>query len=410
MSAENSQNLNKRGFAKLPRVVRLGLPILILGGLLAWYFAPKSGDEIEFQTERVFRGDLTKQVTANGEVAAVQLVSVGAQVSGQIKKLYVKLGQEVSKGDPIAEIDSVPQMNLLNIDKAKLDSYKAQLVAKKISLKTAQSQFNRIKTLRGKDAASKEAYEAAEDALALAKAEVTQLESQIIQTQIAVDTDTTNLGYTHIVSPLNGTVVSVPVDEGQTVNANQTTPTIVQVADLTLMEIKIEISEGDIGLVKPGIPISYTILSEPDKTYTATLTSIDPGLTTLTNDTYKSSSSSSSSSAVYFYGKSQIDNTDGPLRIGMTVQVVMDVATSENTLLAPIIGVKRDGKEKFALVLDKKKKKSRPIRKPVTTGISDGVHIEILSGLEEGDEVVIGTLTKKEKEAELNTRPGPRRR
>lgn len=121
-----------------------------------------------------------------------------------------------------------------------------------------------------------------------------------------MNTDEVNLGYTRITAPLDGTIVSVPVDEGQTVNANQTTPTIVQIADLDKMEIKIEISEGDITAVKPGMPITYTILSNPETEYNATLTSIDPGLTTLTDgatrppriDGSSASSSSSSSSTM----------------------------------------------------------------------------------------------------------------
>lgn len=120
---------------------------------------------------------------------------------------------------------------------------------------------------------------------------MTELESQIRQARIAVNTDEVNLGYTRITAPLDGTIVSVPVDEGQTVNANQTTPTIVQIADLDKMEIKIEISEGDITAVKPGMPITYTILFQPETEYKATLTSIDPGLTTLTDGSYKTTSS-----------------------------------------------------------------------------------------------------------------------
>ena len=148
--------------------------------------------------------------------------------------------------------------------------------------------------LKKRDAASKESLEDAENAYALAKAEVTELESQIRQARIAVNTDEVNLGYTRITAPLDGTIVSVPVDEGQTVNANQTTPTIVQIADLDKMEIKIEISEGDITAVKPGMPITYTILSNPETEYKATLTSIDPGLTMLTDGSYKTTSSTGS--------------------------------------------------------------------------------------------------------------------
>lgn len=374
------------------------------------------GDGVAYLTEPIIRGDLTKTVNAAGEVGAVQLVSVGAQVSGQIMKLHVKLGQKVNKGDLIAEIDSVPQLNQLESDKAKLQSYESQLAAKKVALKVAKTQYEREMQLKKRNAASKESYEDAENAYALAKAQVTEIESLIRQTRIAVNTDEVNLGYTRITAPLEGTVVSVPVDEGQTVNANQTTPTIVQIADLNQMEIKIEISEGDITAVKPGMPISYTILSEPETVYHATLTSIDPGLTTLTDGSYKttsstgassSSSSSSSNNAVYYYGKALIDNNGGPLRIGMTTQNVITVAKADNVLLAPVVAVtSRDGK-KYVRLLGPD---GKPVEREVTTGLADGIHIQILSGLKEGDRVITAQLTQQEMEAETSKRrhPGPR--
>ena len=143
----------------------------------------------------------------------------------------------------------------------------------------AQTRYNRELQLRRSDSTSVENLESARQTLALAKADVAETESQIIQSKLAVSTAETNLGYTRISAPLDGTVVSIPVEEGQTVNANQTTPTIVQVADLSRMENKIEISEGDITRVKPGMTVIYTILSEPDINFRAKLDTIDPGYT-----------------------------------------------------------------------------------------------------------------------------------
>ena len=391
--------------------------LVVAAAAVVWYaLRADQGDGIAYLTEPVITGGLVKTVNATGEVGAVQLVSVGAQVGGQIKKLHVVLGQDVKKGDLIAEIDSVPQLNQLETDKAKLESYTSQLAAKKVALKIAKTKYDRELQLKKRDASSKESLEDAENAYALAKAEVTELESLIRQSQIAVNTDEVNLGYTRITAPLDGTIVSVPVDEGQTVNANQTTPTIVQIADLDKMEIKIEISEGDITAVKPGMPIRYTILSDPETVYDATLTSIDPGLTTLTDGSYKttsstgssasSSASSSSNNAVYYYGKALIDNKGGPLRIGMTTQTMITVANAENALLAPVVAVTaRDGK-KYVRVLNAA---GQPEEREVTTGLSDGIHIQILSGLKAGDDVITAQLTQKERDAELKQRHrGPR--
>ncbi len=391
--------------------------ILIILATAVWYiFRPKSDSAMSYLTEPVIVGDITKTVNASGEVGAVQLVSVGAQVSGQIEKLHIRLGQQVKKGDLLAEIDSDAQINQLKTDKARLQSYESQLKAKKIALKIAQTKYNREFQLRKRDAASRATLEDAENTLALARAEVDVLESQITQARISVSTDEVNLAYTRISAPLDGTVVSVPVDEGQTVNANQTTPTIVQIADLNLMENKIEISEGDIAAVKPGMPITYSILSDPETTYSATLTSIDPGLTTLTNGNYKTtsstgltsaaSSSTSVSNAVYYYGKALINNTNGPLRIGMTTQNIITVAEVKQAVLAPVVSVQSIAGKKVVFI---RKDNGTVEQREVTTGISDGIHIQILSGLKGGEAVVTAQLSQKEiTAAAQQRRPRPR--
>lgn len=391
--------------------VLLAAAVAAAGAFFA--FRSDTTEAVGYLTEPVRIADIVKTVNATGEVGAVQLVSVGAQVSGQIKKLHVALGQSVTKGDLIAEIDSVPQLNQLETDKARLQSYESQLKAKQVALTIARTQYNRERKLKRSDAASQESLEDAKNALALAESQVDEIESLIRQMRITVNTDEVNLGYTRITAPLDGTIVSVPVDEGQTVNANQTTPTIVQIADLNQMEIKIEISEGDITSVKPGMAIEYTILAEPETVYRASLTSIDPGMTTLTDGSYKttgssasSSSSSSSSNAVYYYGNAVINNENGPLRIGMTTQTTIAVAEAKGVLVAPVVAVRRGGRGKFVRVLSPG---GEVERREVVTGLSDGVNVEIVSGLKEGENVITAELTQAEIQAETQRRMrGPR--
>ena len=398
----------------MKKKVLIAIGIVVVVGIAVWFWRGSSSDQEIFLTEKAVVGDIIQKVQASGEVGALQFVSVGAQVSGQIKKLHVKLGQKVKKGDLLAEIDSVSQVNQLNIDKARLESYTAQLESKKVELRNAQSKYNRELKLRKKDATSEESYEDALTALEAVKAEIIELESQIRQTNIAISTDELNLSYTQITSPLDGTVVSVPVDEGQTVNANQTTPTIVQIADLNQMELSIEISEGDICSVKPGQLVEYTILSLPDTVFTTTLTSIDPGLTTLTDGEYESgsssgvssSSSSSTSTAIYFYGKAIVDNSNGPLRIGMTTENEITVAEARNAVLVPLMAVSAGRKGKSVFVLNAE---GKPEKRAVETGITDGVNIQITSGLEPGESVIMGRLTPEEIAAQSQMRRrGPR--
>ena len=382
--------------------------VLILASLLFWITTRE--DDVTYMTEKVRTGNISQVVEATGEVAAVNLVSVGAQVSGQIKKLYVVLGQEVKQGEMIAEIDSQTQENTLNTDKAKLDNYKAQLEARKIILAISRKQYDRERILIKTNSTSQQNLENARDAYATAKANVNEMESFIRQTQIAINTDETNLGYTKIRAPLNGTIVSVPVEEGQTVNANQTTPTIVQIANLNDMEIDIEISEGDITKVKPGMKIDYTILSEPNTVFHARLDSIDPGLTTLTDGSYDKSSSSTSSSsssneAVYYYGRAYVDNPEGKLRIGMLTQNTIHVSSAENVLIVPSITISSQQGKHFVRVLTDKKKVEK---REVETGISDGVFTEIKSGLNDGEQVISSEVSKGEQIGETSRMRRPR--
>ena len=382
--------------------------VLILASLLFWITTRE--DDVTYMTEKVRTGNIRQVVEATGEVAAVNLVSVGAQVSGQIKKLYVVLGQEVKQGEMIAEIDSQTQENTLNTDKAKLDNYKAQLEARKIILAISRKQYDRERILIKTNSTSQQNLENARDAYATAKANVNEMESLIRQTQIAINTDETNLGYTKIRAPLNGTIVSVPVEEGQTVNANQTTPTIVQIANLNDMEIDIEISEGDITKVKPGMKIDYTILSEPNTVFHARLDSIDPGLTTLTDGSYDKSSSSTSSSsssneAVYYYGRAYVDNPEGKLRIGMLTQNTIHVSSAENVLIVPSITISSQQGKHFVRVLTDKKKVEK---REVETGISDGVFTEIKSGLNDGEQVISSEVSKGEQIGETSRMRRPR--
>ncbi len=386
--------------------------VLILASLVFWTTTRE--DDVTYMTDTVRKGNIRQVVEATGEVAAVNLVTVGAQVSGQIKKLHVVLGQEVKQGDMIAEIDSQTQENTLNTDKARLDNYKAQLKARKIILAITKKQYDRELVLIKTNSTSQQNLENARDAYATAKANVDETESLIHQTQIAINTDETNLGYTKIRAPLNGTIVSIPVEEGQTVNANQTTPTIVQIANLNDMEIDIEISEGDITKVKPGMDIDYTILSEPNTVFHAKLDSIDPGLTTLTDGSYNSSSSGSSSSsssssssteAVYYYGRAYVDNPGGILRIGMLTQNTIHVSSAEDVLIVPSITItSRQGKHFVRILTDKNEVE----RRDVEIGISDGVFTEIKSGLNEGEQVISSEVSKGEQVGSASRMRGPR--
>lgn len=372
--------------------------LVALFGCKAWF----KDEPVSYITEPVIRKNIEKTVNATGEVKAIELVTVGAQTSGKIEYLPVKVGQRIQKGDLIAQIDSTTQENDVNSTKAKLTSLKAQLNAAEISAKIAEKQFIREQRLLKKNAASQEDFENAKDAFEAAKAKVTELKASIAETALALNTAETNLGYTKITAPLDGVVVSVPVKTGQTVNAAMNTPTIVQIADLSQMEILIEISEGDIGKVQTGAKVTYTVLSAPETVYETTLKSIDPGLTLLTNGEY--TEVVGSDEAIYYYGRLVVDNPDGALRIGMTTQNVIYVAQADNVLTVPVLAVKKDGTQSYVNVLTP----TGIQRHAVITGLSDGVDIEIKSGVSDHDTVVIAQMSESEvtKKKDKFKRPG----
>ena len=370
----------------MKKVTKWGIGLLAVAALAAgmwWWLKPKN--EINYLTEPVVRTSIAQTVSATGEISAAQLVDVGAQASGQIKKLHVTLGQQVKKGDLIAEIDSTSQLNNLNTNKAKLDTYQAQLVSAEIALRSADKKYQREQALWKEDATSREALEDGQDAFAAAKASVAELKSSIRQTQIAINSAEADLGYTRITAPMDGTVVAIPVEEGQTVNANQTTPTIVQVADLSTMLNKMQIAEGDVNKVKAGMKLTFTTLSQPDNVREATLESIDPGLTTMSQGSY-TTSTDTTDSAIYYYARSLVPNEDNVLHIGMTTENTIIINQAEKVLAVPKLAVKQRGGKQYVRVLGEN---NQPQEKEITTGLSDNMNTEVKSGLGEGENVII---------------------
>ena len=373
------------------------LGLLIAAGATYYFFSSNSKQETTYLTESVTRGNVEKTVVASGSVESVNEVDVGAQASGKITKLYVKLGQEIKKGEMIADIDSTTQINTLNTKKAALVSYQAQLKAKKTAYDVALSSYNRLSKLYTQKATSLDSLNTAKSTLDNAKAEMEAIEANIKQAEIEVNTAETNVGYTKITAPMDGTVISVPVSEGQTVNANQTTPTIVTIADLSKMKIKPEISEGDITKVKAGQEVSFTILSDNQTVYHSVIDSVDPANTTTSDSSSTSSSTSSSSSsttsAIYYYANVLIDNPDRTLRIGMTTENNIKIANAKDVLLVSNMAIqKRDGKN-FVNVLNDK---NQPEQREIQTGVQNDFHTEIKSGVNEGEKVIVSQVANGE--------------
>lgn len=363
-------------------VVRLLLPALVLVGA-GWLLLPSAAaPTASYITAPVERRDLEQSVLADGTLQAQKLVSVGAQVSGQIKALHVALGDEVKQGDLLVEIDDLTQQNALKDAEAALDNVQAQLASRRATLRNNQLAFERQRKVLDRGLGSQADYDSAEATLAATRADIRALTAQAVQARIAVDTARVNLGYTRIVSPMAGTIVAIPVEQGQTVNAVQSTPTMVKVARLDTMTVEAQISEADVIKVKAGLPSYFTVLGAPEQRYQARLRAIEPAPDTINDDT----TSSSTSTAVYYHGLFEVANPHGALRIGMTAQVHIVLATERNALVIPAIALS----EGRVQVVDEA---GRPQWRQVKVGLNNKVDAQILDGLAEGEAVVVSQLT-----------------
>ena len=347
-----------------------------------------------FITDVATRGNIESVVLANGVLYPSKLVSVGAQVSGVIEELDVQLGDEIKQGDLIAQIDNLTQQNALKEAQALLKSINAQLQAKQAQIKVAISEFARMKKMLVNKASSQSDYDTAESILAVYRAELDQLNAEKEKSIISVDNAKVDLGYTLIESPIDGTVIYVSVEEGQTVNNNQGTPNIIELAQLDVMTVKAQVSEADIINVSAGQKVYFTILGATGKKYHGVLRAIEPGPTLLSGD--DSSLKIGDDEAIYYNALFDVENPDKLLRFGMTTQVSIVLENAENALLVPSqVLLKKSGLNPSYQVLVKNGNQAE--YREVEVGINNKIYAQILSGLNEGDEIVISQSSGREK-------------
>ncbi|HDZ5007109.1 TPA: efflux RND transporter periplasmic adaptor subunit [Campylobacter jejuni] len=365
--------------------------IVILGSIGAYFIFFNNDEKISYLTQKIQKKDISQTIEAVGKVYAKDQVDVGAQVSGQIIKLYVDVGTHVKQGDLIAQIDKDKQQNDLDITKAQLQSAKANLESKKVALEIASKQYQREQKLYAAKASSLENLETQKNNYYTLKANVAELNAQVVQLEITLKNAQKDLDYTTISAPMDGVVINVAVDEGQTVNANQNTPTIVRIANLDEMEVRMEIAEADVSKIKVGTELDFSLLNDPQKTYHAKIASIDPADTEVSNSTTSSSSSgsssSSSSNAIYYYAKFYVANKDDFLRIGMSIQNEIVVASAKAVLAVPTYAIKSNSKGYYVEILENQK----AVKKYVKLGIKDSINTQILEGVNENEELIVSS-------------------
>ena len=413
----------------------IALVVIALLALAYTFFKPKETTP-NYLTAKAEIGDIENNVMASGKVKALNTVDVGAQVSGEVKRLYVDVGDEVQQGDLIAQIDQVTQKNNLSNEQATLEqsvaaiqsaqaeslsrqaslkSAYADLASRQSELKQAQSDFTRLKSLVAIDAISQQEYDTqatsvetakaavanaraaidtAKAAIATTEANINSEKAALRKSQTNVNTAEEDLSYTTIRAPISGTVVSITTEQGTTVNANQTAPTIVTLADLSTVRINAQISEADVINVNAGMPVYFNIIGNPDQKFDAVLKAVEPAPEVI-------SDTSSTDAAIYYVGYIEVPNTERRFRIDMTAQVYIVIDQAKDALLIPSAALQPVGKtDKAAAPNDDPNVKTSKVRvlkadgqvveQVVKTGINNRVNVQILSGLNAGDEVILG--------------------
>jgi HlyD family secretion protein len=351
--------------------------VLACVGYLAWLYGPLGKkEENHYRTAIVERGDIVKTVSANGTLNPVVLAMVGTQVSGVIVKLKADFNQQVEKGQVLAELDP-------SLIKAQLQQSLANLENFKAALQLAELTEKRTRALIDRHYASQNDVDQAVQAVAAARAQVAVGEAQVSR-------DRTNLGYTVITSPVSGVVVSRNVDVGQTVASSFQTPTLFTIAqDLRVMQIYTTVAEADVGGIRVGQPVHFTVDAFPDRVFKGSVKQIRLDAKSLQN-------------VVTYNVVIDVENPDGILLPSMTAFVGIAVDERRAVLKLPLAALrfkpedtgKSEGKRgvegKPPVKTVYRLVNGAPVATPVQTGLSDGKSIEVSGeGLKEGDEVIL---------------------
>lgn len=379
----------------------IAVVVIVIVAVAAWAMSGgKKEEDINFKEEKVALKTLQNSVTATGTIEAVTSVTVGTQVSGIVNKLYVDYNSQVKKGQVIAELDKT---NLLS----ELNTAKANLASAQSSLNYQAANMERYKTLYKKGLVSADEYENALLTYRQAKEQVASSRENVQRAQ-------TNLGYATITSPIDGTVISKSVEEGQTVAASFSTPELFTIAkDLTNMQVVANVDEADIGNVKEGDRVTFTVDAYPDDTFEGTVKQVRLEATTTNN-------------VVTYEVVISAPNADLKLKPGLTANVTIYTQERSGVLAVANKALRftptKETVGKDMKIVDCKGKNkvwtlngNTLTAHPVTIGQSDGINTEITKGLKQGDKIVTEIVVNvpEEEDAPQQSQgliggPGPR--
>jgi HlyD family secretion protein len=364
------------------------LPLLLAVGMTAYFFAGRPAQP-QYVTQPVTRGPIAVAVSTSGTVNPVQTVIVGTYVSGVIENIYCDFNTNVTKGQLCAKIDPAPYQTAVDQAAASLATARAQLAKDEANLANAGTTYRRDLKLLAIGGVAQATADVDKSAYQQAQAQITYDQASIKQHQASLDAANVNLGYTNIVSPVNGTVVSRNVNVGQTVAASFQTPTLFLIAtDLTKMEVDTNVSESDIGTIKKGDPAAFTVEAYPDRTFHGTVIQVRQAPQTVQN-------------VVTYDVVVSVANKDLALKPGMTATTQIITAERKDALRVPdsalrfsptgLNGMKPEGTPANGQGRVWVLRNGKPQPVPLKIGLTNDTDAEVLQGaLKTGDFVVVG--------------------
>ena len=359
-------------------IAGLTIAALTAGG---WYWYTSSAQSSQgevVQPITVRRGNLEEVVTSQGKLEAKQYVDVGTQVSGQLKAIHVDIGDTVTKGQLLAEIDPRVYQAQVEAGEAKLNSLRAQLNQQKAEAVLAEQNLKRNQNLIAVNAVSQQALQETESQFAVAKAQVDSIAAQMQETESNLKASRANLSYTKIYAPMAGTVTTLPTKEGQTLNANQTAPTVLQIASLDVMTVRAQVAEADVSRIKANMPAYFTTLGNSERRWPGTVRQVLP-TPQIVND------------VVLYDVLIDVKNEGRQLMTSMTTQVFFIFGKAENALIVPAeILTRRAAQQdndkgkayRIAVITDKGQE-----QRIVHVGLQSRTQAEVVDGLKEGERI-----------------------
>ena len=396
------------------------LVLLLAGAAAAYFFLSRAEDKAErFLTEPVEKGSIEETVSAIGNLQLLEFVDVGTQVTGQLKALHVAIGDTVKQGQLVAEIDPTLLQAKVEESQAQLRSLQAQLSERLAQQRLAAQQHARNKRLFAADAVSEELLQQSAAAEEEAAAQVLAVRAQIQQTASQLSGNEANLRYAKIYAPMPGTVVSITARQGQTLVSSQQAPVILRIANLNTMTVWAQVSEADVPKIRVGMPVYFNTLGQTERRWTGKVRQVLPTPDTVNN-------------VVLYNTLFDVDNPDQVLKPQMSAQVYFVVAKADDALLVPAAALQpvKKAKAKAEGAAEKPKKgegkaasegakKARTYvvrvvkdgqveEREVSVGVTTRLQAQVLSGLAEGEMVVVG-VAQKEKEQSSKRLPVPGR-